>query len=227
MQMLYSILATLAAYLIGSLSFAVIVSRTMGLKDPRTFGSKNPGATNVRRVLGAGPGNLVFGLDALKGAVAAGWAILSYTGGAVVFNLEDLGLSGGGRIVGSQWTELGVAGLIGALLGHSFSCFTRFRGGKGVATSVGGLLILMPLAVLIAAVTWAVVFYSSRYVSLSSIASSIVLVFAALMLRLPVLLLGLAIAIAVFVVLRHLTNIKRLLNGTENKFVRKTPSTKS
>jgi glycerol-3-phosphate acyltransferase PlsY len=220
------IIAAVIGYLLGSLPFGYLVARSRGV-NIFEVGSKNPGATNVRRVLGAGPGNLVFGLDALKGAVAAGWAILSYTGGAVVFNLEDLGLSGGGRIVGSQWTELGVAGLIGALLGHSFSCFTRFRGGKGVATSVGGLLILMPLAVLIAAVTWAVVFYSSRYVSLSSITSSIVLVFAALMLRLPVLLLGLAIAIAVFVVLRHLTNIKRLLNGTENKFVRKTPSTKS
>jgi glycerol-3-phosphate acyltransferase PlsY len=220
------IIAAVIGYLLGSLPFGYLVARSRGV-NIFEVGSKNPGATNVRRVLGAGPGNLVFGLDALKGAVAAGWAILSYTGGAVVFNLEDLGLSGGGRIVGSQWTEQGVAGLIGALFGHSFSCFTRFRGGKGVATSVGGLLILMPLAVLIAAVTWAVVFYSSRYVSLSSITSSIVLVFAALMLRLPVLLLGLAIAIAVFVVLRHLTNIKRLLNGTENKFVRKTPSTKS
>jgi glycerol-3-phosphate acyltransferase PlsY len=220
------IIAAVIGYLLGSLPFGYLVARSHGV-NIFEVGSKNPGATNVRRVLGAGPGNLVFGLDALKGALAAGWAILSYTGGAVAFDFEELGLSGGGRIIGSQWTELGVAGLIGALLGHSFSCFTRFRGGKGVATSVGGLLILMPLAVIIAAVTWAVVFYSSRYVSLSSITSSIVLVFAALMLRLPVLLLGLAVAIAVFVVLRHATNIKRLLNGTENKFVRKTPSTKS
>ena len=220
------IIAAVIGYLLGSLPFGYLVARSRGV-NIFEVGSKNPGATNVRRVLGAGPGNLVFGLDALKGAVAAAWGILSYTGGAVALDLDDLGFAGGERIIGSQWTELGVAGLIGALLGHSFSCFTRFRGGKGVATSVGGLLILMPIAVLIAAATWAVVFYSSRYVSLSSIASSIVLVFAALMLHLPVLLVGLAIAIAAFVILRHLTNIKRLLNGTENKFVRKTPSPKS
>ena len=220
------IIAAVIGYLLGSLPFGYLVARSRGV-NIFEVGSKNPGATNVRRVLGAGPGNLVFGLDALKGAVAAAWGILSYTGGAVALDLDDLGFAGGERIIGSQWTELGVAGLIGALLGHSFSCFTRFRGGKGVATSVGGLLILMPIAVLIAAVTWAVVFYSSRYVSLSSIASSIVLVFAALMLHLPVLLVGLAIAIAAFVILRHLTNIKRLLNGTENKFVRKPPSSKS
>lgn len=219
------IIAAIIGYLFGSLPFGYLVARAHGV-NIFEVGSKNPGATNVRRVLGPGPGNLVFGLDALKGVMAAGWAILAYTGTAFAFDLDDLGISNGGRIIGSQWTELGVAGLIGALLGHSFSCFTKFRGGKGVATSVGGLLILMPLAVIIAALTWAVVFYSSRYVSLSSIASAIVLVFAALMLHLPSLLLGLAIAIAAFVVLRHVTNIKRLLNGTENKFVRKTPPSK-
>jgi glycerol-3-phosphate acyltransferase PlsY len=219
------IIAAIIGYLFGSLPFGYLVARAHGV-NIFEVGSKNPGATNVRRVLGAGPGNLVFGLDALKGVMAAGWAILAYTSMAFAFDLDDLGISSGGRIIGSQWTELGVAGLIGALLGHSFSCFTKFRGGKGVATSVGGLLILMPLAVIIAALTWAVVFYSSRYVSLSSIASAIVLVFAALMLHLPSLLLGLAIAIAAFVVLRHVTNIKRLLNGTENKFVRKTPPSK-
>jgi len=219
------IIAAIIGYLFGSLPFGYLVARAHGV-NIFEVGSKNPGATNVRRVLGPGPGNLVFGLDALKGVMAAGWAILAYTSMAFAFDLDDLGISSGGRIIGSQWTELGVAGLIGALLGHSFSCFTKFRGGKGVATSVGGLLILMPLAVIIAALTWAVVFYSSRYVSLSSIASAIVLVFAALMLHLPSLLLGLAIAIAAFVVLRHVTNIKRLLNGTENKFVRKTPPSK-
>ena len=75
MSTLTSLAAILAAYLVGSLSFAVIISRAMGLADPRSYGSKNPGATNVRRVLGSGAGNLVFVLDALKGALAAGWPV--------------------------------------------------------------------------------------------------------------------------------------------------------
>ena len=117
--------------------------------------------------------------------------------------------------------QLGVAGLIGALLGHSFSCFTKFRGGKGVATSVGGLVILMPVVIVIAAITWFAVFYSSRYVSLASILSAVALIVGAFILRMPPLQLGLALVVGAFVILRHITNIKRLLNGTENKFVRK------
>jgi glycerol-3-phosphate acyltransferase PlsY len=143
------------------------------------------------------------------------------------FDLSNVGIAASGRIEGGLWTELGVAGLIGALLGHSFSCFTKFRGGKGVATSVGGLVILMPVAIVVAAITWFGVFYTSRYVSLSSIASAVALVVAALTLRVPSLLLGLALVVAAFVILRHITNIKRLLNGTENKFVRKKAEPKS
>ena len=137
------------------------------------------------------------------------------------------GLPEENRIEGGLWTQLGVIGLVGALIGHSFSCFTKFRGGKGVATSVGGLLILMPAAILVAAVTWFTVFFSSRYVSLASISSAVGLVAAALVFRLPPLLLGLALVVATFVILRHVTNIKRLLNGTENKFARKKPQSNS
>jgi glycerol-3-phosphate acyltransferase PlsY len=143
------------------------------------------------------------------------------------YDLSESGLTASGTIEGGTWMELGVAGLIGALLGHSFSCFTKFRGGKGVATSVGGLVILMPLAIVVAAVAWFTVFYSTRYVSLASLASAVALVAAAFVLRLPSLLLGLAVVVSVFVILRHTTNIKRLLNGTENRFVRKNAGPKS
>jgi glycerol-3-phosphate acyltransferase PlsY len=214
------LIAGIVGYLLGSLPFGYLVARAKGV-NIFEVGSKNPGATNVRRVLGAGPGNLVFGLDALKGAVAAIWALLAHTGTVCSFNLEDVGMSPNARIEGGLWTQLGVAGLIGALFGHSFSCFTKFRGGKGVATSVGGLVILMPVAIVIAAITWFAVFFTSRYVSLASISSAVALAAAALVLRMPALLLGLALAVGAFVILRHLTNIKRLLNGTENKFVRK------
>src|SRR5438045_73134 len=163
-------IAAVVGYLLGSLPCGFLVARSKGV-NIFEVGSKNPGATNVRRVLGSGPGNLVFGLDALKGALAASWAVFSYGDMSVSFDLAELGMGASGRIEGGLWTQLGVVGLIGALLGHSFSCFTKFRGGKGVATSVGGLLILMPVAIVIATLTWIVVFYSSRYVSLASIAA--------------------------------------------------------
>ena len=214
------LIAAILGYLLGSLPFGYLVARARGV-NIFEVGSKNPGATNVRRVLGTGAGNLVFGLDALKGAAAAAWAVLSFTG--TTFSMHPLGgsLAGSEQIEAGGWTQLGVVGLVGALIGHSFSCFTGFRGGKGVATSVGGLLILMPLAILIAAVTWFSVFFSTRYVSLSSIASAVGLIVGAFALKLPALLLGLAVTVGTFVILRHTANIKRLLNGTENKFARK------
>lgn len=209
-MLLQLVIAATAGYLLGSLPFGYLVARAKGV-NIFEVGSKNPGATNVRRVLGKGPGNLVFALDMLKGAVATGWPLLPFV---AMLAAE------------ARW-EMAVAGLIAALLGHSFSCFTRFRGGKGVATSIGGLMILMPLAGLIAFAVWVVVFYSSGYVSLASIVAAIALVAAALLLKLPALLTGLAGAIAVFVIVRHRANIVRLMNGTENKFVKKNLPSKS
>jgi glycerol-3-phosphate acyltransferase PlsY len=213
------VIAAVVGYILGSLPFGYVVARAKGV-NIFEVGSKNPGATNVRRVLGSGPGNLVFTLDALKGVAAASWALLRLTSAKVPFNLEGWGLTTS-RVEGDGWTQLGVAGLIGAVIGHSCSCFTKFRGGKGVATSIGGLVILMPLAGVIAAVAWFAVFYAARYVSLASIVAAIALVLAAYFLKLPVLLFGLSVVIAAFVILRHRTNIVRLLNGTENKFVKK------
>lgn len=205
-------------YLLGSLPAGYLVARAKGV-NIFEVGSKNPGATNVRRVLGPGAGNLVFTLDAIKGAVAASWAWLSYSTATMNFP--------GTAVEGVQWVELGVVGLIAALVGHSFSCFTKFRGGKGVATSLGGLLVLMPVVTLIAGAAWLAVFYTSRYVSLASIASAVALVTTAYVLKLSGLLITLAAVVAAFVILRHRANISRLLNGTENRFVKKTPATKT
>jgi glycerol-3-phosphate acyltransferase PlsY len=218
------LLAALIGYLLGSLPFGYLVARAKGV-NIFEVGSKNPGATNVRRVLGSGPGNLVFALDALKGIVAASWALLRHSAVKATFDFQSIGGSEV-RIEGDVWSQLGVAGLVGALLGHSFSCFTKFRGGKGVATSVGGLVVLMPLAAVIATISWIVVFYASRYVSLASILAALALVGASFVLRLPTLLNGLAIVIAAFVILRHRANMVRLLNGTENKFVKKSSPSK-
>lgn len=209
--MLTPILIALAiGYLLGSLPFGYLVARSKGV-NIFEVGSRNPGATNVRRVLGSGPGNLVFFLDALKGAIATGWPL-------VVCSLEGDACA----CDHDQITGMTVAGLIGALLGHSFSCFTKFRGGKGVATATGGLLVLMPVAVLIGAAVWAATFFSTRYVSLASILASIAMPIAAFFLHEPRVLLGLTILIALLVVVRHRSNIQRLLAGTESKFVKKT-----
>lgn len=210
--------ALVVGYLLGSLPFGYLVARAKGV-NIFEVGSRSPGATNVRRVLGSGPGNLVFVLDALKGAMAVEWPLM------------HVGLAGGLSISFAAGAEEGsyaaVAGLIGALIGHGFSCFTKFRGGKGVATSAGGLLVLMPLATVIAAATWIVVFYASRYVSLASIIAALALVVAAYFLKLPALLIGLGTLVAAFVLIRHRSNIVRLANGTENKFGKKGAGPKS
>lgn len=212
------VIAVAVGYLLGALPFGYLVARSKGV-NIFEVGSKNPGATNVRRVLGSGPGNLVFFLDALKGAVAVGWMQVFWLV-AATWNVRP----GAGDVSPADAALVlycGIAGLVGALLGHSFSCFTRFRGGKGVATATGGLVVLMPLPLLVSAAAWFVTFAASRYVSLASILAAALLPLAAWLLHAPRVLVGIAVAIAAFVVLRHRTNIQRLLSGTEARFVKK------
>ncbi|AOS45683.1 Glycerol-3-phosphate acyltransferase [Lacunisphaera limnophila] len=208
------LVTTLIGYFLGSLPFGYLVARAYGV-DIFKVGSGNPGATNVKRVLGEkfGPkgkraGNLVFVLDAVKGAVAAAWPLLP----GIVLAEERL---------------LGLAGLIAAVLGHSFSCFTKFKGGKGVATAAGGLVVLMPVSCLVGALVWLLTFATTRYVSLGSILAAVA-VPATSWFRLyqgktslPFSLV--ATALGLFVIIRHRENIKRLLAGTETKFVKKSP----
>ncbi len=201
------IISGLAGYVLGALAFGYWVSRSRGI-DIFQHGSRNPGATNVRRVLGSRAGNLVFLLDALKGAAATGWPLLA-------------GKSGWIALFTPCALEAAVVGLAGALVGHSFSCFTRMRGGKGVATSVGGFAVLLPLALVIAAGVWIAIFYSTRYVSAASMLAALSLPVSAFLFKEPNLLIGVAGAVAVFVVLRHRTNLVRLWNGTESRFARK------
>lgn len=218
------LIAVAVGYLLGSLPFGFLVARSKGV-DIFAVGSRNPGATNVRRVLGSGPGNLVFALDALKGALATGWPMFRLVTTEAGGTLTSLQFS---FATGEPATlHAAMAGLVGALLGHSFSCFTRFRGGKGVATATGGLLVLLPLAVLIGAVVWTATFYSTRYVSLASILSAVAIPVAAYCLHEQTLLLGLTVVIALLVIVRHRTNIQRLLNGTENRFTKKNAAPKS
>jgi acyl phosphate:glycerol-3-phosphate acyltransferase len=194
-------------YLLGALPFGYWVARRHGV-DIFSHGSGNPGATNVRRVLGKGPGNLVFALDALKGALAVALPVVT----------AQLGLW-----EAALGTAPSIAGLIGALLGHSFSCFSGFRGGKGVATAVGGLAVLVPAVIAVAAIVWVLVFFTTRYVSLASILGALSLPLTAFLTEEPRAFLGLCAAIALFVIIRHRANIARLANGTENRFVRPSP----
>jgi glycerol-3-phosphate acyltransferase PlsY len=206
--------AAAAGYLLGSVPFGFLVARAKGV-NIFEVGSRSPGATNVRRVLGKGPGNTVFALDMLKGALAAGWPLawFYFVLSRKPAETEAVSLA--------DTTLLGYVGLAFALLGHSFSCFTGFRGGKGVATAAGGFLVLLPYVVLIAASLWVAVFYASRYVSLASIAAALSLPVLSLAFRSGRLALAATILTALFVVVRHRANIGRLLNGTEKRFERR------
>lgn len=203
------LISAAVGYVLGALPFGYIVARFHGV-DIFKHGSKNPGATNVRRVLGKGPGNLVFVLDVLKGVLATGWPL-------VVVRL------GWSVSMAPYAIEAAVTGLVAAVIGHSFSCFTHFRGGKGVATSVGGFAVLLPWAVLVAAAIWVGVFFASRYVSLASIIASLGLPVTAFVMQESTLLTTISLAVALLIVVRHRGNVVRLLNGTENKFVKKRP----
>lgn len=191
-------LVSTAGYLLGAISFAVLVARSQGV-DIFQAGSGNPGATNVKRVLGARLGNIVFTLDALKGSIAALWPILVFGG--------ETGL------------RLGILGLIAAIIGHSFSIFLKFRGGKGVATTMGGLLAIMPLVLLIGLAAWGLCFYVTRVVAIASILFALSLPVCTYFLYPqgdPRLTLGFVLGIVI--IARHRSNIARLLQGRENKF---------
>ena len=189
------LLITIIGYLLGAISFAVIIARSKGV-DIFKEGSGNPGATNVKRILGRKWGNAVFALDALKGFAAAGLPLLVYH--------DD---------------RLAVIGLIAAILGHSFSVFLKFRGGKGVATTIGGLLALMWPVLLIGLVVWVIIFYTKKVVALASIFFAVSLPMSAYFIygtEDPRFYLG--VVLALFIVVRHRSNIIRMFSGKENKF---------
>jgi len=219
-------IAAVVGYLLGAIPFGWLVARAHGI-NIFEHGSKSPGATNVKRVLGKKAGNTVFVLDAVKGALAAGWPLLVAAWAARhAANVRDAA----GWVVYTANVKVltpdlvipvAVTGLLCAVLGHSFSCFTRFKGGKGVATSAGGFVVLMPVVTLIALAVWLATFSTSRYVSLASILAAVAMPVAAFLLKAPTLVVILAGVIGAFVIFLHRANIKRLLNGTENRFVKK------
>ncbi|MDH5540307.1 MAG: glycerol-3-phosphate 1-O-acyltransferase PlsY [Rhizobacter sp.] len=202
MEYAYPLLATLVAYLIGSLSFAVIVSRLMGLKDPRSYGSGNPGATNVLRSGSKTAAVLTLLLDALKGFVP-------------VFAVSQFGAPHGLK----EGTMAMVA--LAAFLGHLWPVFFRLRGGKGVATAAGVLLGLNPWLGLATLATWVIIAAFFRYSSLAAIVSAVFAPFYQFLIwgGGPA-----AVAITVMGLLllwRHGGNFQKLLAGTESKLGQK------
>ena len=188
------IITAAAAYLIGSIPNGLILGKLFWHTDLREHGSHNIGATNAWRTLGKGAGIAVFIADSLKGQAGV-----------------MLGLS----LVGTPLAAV-VGGLL-AIIGHSFSLFLRFHGGKGVATSLGVLSMLMGDVTFMLFVLWFTIVYVTRYVSLGSVvAGGLAPILAALFGYPMEYLLFTAIA-AVLVIVRHRENIKRLMNGTENK----------
>ncbi|HUR60729.1 MAG TPA: glycerol-3-phosphate 1-O-acyltransferase PlsY [Opitutaceae bacterium] len=207
------LIALVVGYLLGALPFGYLVARAKGV-NIFEVGSKNPGATNVRRVLGRGPGNLVLFLDALKGAAAtfAPW-------GFRLWSQRDSSVTLTPALDATAFGYLAIAGLVGALLGHSFSCFTHFRGGKGVATGAGGFAVLFPLGAALAIVVWLLTLAITRYVSVASMLAAASLPFAAFSFSRPrdPALIAISAAVAIFVAVRHRGNIARLRAGTEAK----------
>jgi glycerol-3-phosphate acyltransferase PlsY len=207
MQSFFPLAAMLAGYLIGSLSFAVIVSRVMGLNDPRTFGSKNPGATNVLRSGSKGAAIATLLLDAAKG-----W-------------LPVMLVKWYGKPYGLEEGTMALVGLA-AFVGHLYPVFFKFVGGKGVATALGVLLGISWILGLATGVTWLIMAYFFRYSSLASLTAA---VFA------PVYYIfgngtawymnkGILLSVSIMSLLliyRHAENLGRLAKGTESRLGKK------
>ena len=209
MEFVAPLAATLVAYLIGSLSFAVLVSRVMGLNDPRTYGSKNPGATNVLRSGSKPAAVITLLLDALKG-----W-------------LPVVAVKWWGEVWGLGEGTVALVGLA-AFLGHLYPVFFRFQGGKGVATAAGVIVGVEPWLGLAALATWAIVAFFFRYSSLASIVTALFapafyLFGDRVAWEAPgTLVLSLAV-MGVLLVWRHAENINRLLAGKESRLGAKKP----
>ncbi|MBI4397263.1 MAG: glycerol-3-phosphate 1-O-acyltransferase PlsY [Elusimicrobia bacterium] len=183
---------TIAAYLVGALPTAYIIAKWVKGVDIRRVGSGNPGATNVFRSIGKGPGLLTLFIDMLKGWLPV-WLCMQYTAGSVA-----------PLVVG-----------LAAVAGHTWSPFLRFKGGKGVATSGGVFLALLPLATLISLGAFAAAFAVSKHVSVGSLAGAVTLPIAAFVSDGLSLHVALAVVLGLLILVRHIPNIRRLFKGQE------------
>lgn len=198
--MIYAIVSVVS-YLLGSIPFGIVASRIAGV-DVREHGSGNIGATNVLRVLGKKYGYPVFLGDVLKGFVAVRFALALASRS------------------GADSSLIGILAAICAIVGHSFPVWLGFKGGKGVATSAGAGLGLVPLAILLVALVWGICFFLSRIVSLASVVAAGALPLAVWFIYHSGSLTIFALIIAALVVARHHANIVRIIQGSEPRFRR-------
>ena len=208
--MLPLLIVGFASYLIGSIPAGYIAGRIAGI-DIRTVGSGNIGATNVTRFLGKRYGYPVFIVDFLKGFAAVGMSIMIAKRAQPVLIPSEL---------------FGVVGAVACVLGHSFPVWLGFKGGKGVAASAGALFGLMPFVALIAVAVWLIIFYLTRYVSVASMTAALAVPVTILTMMFlgqtgGTALLYFSICLAAVVIVRHRSNLSRLVRGAEPRFKRK------
>lgn len=194
------VVVIIGAYLLGSIPTGYLVALLRGV-DLRAHGSGNIGATNAFRVLGKGPGAFVLLADALKGSAA-------------VLVMPDLAV----RITGGTPSEsLPLIAGVAAILGHNYTCWLRFKGGKGIATTAGVMATLVPLGLLITFLSWLMTFLATRYVSLASIVAAIVLPIATILTSRNRALWVIAFVFGGLAIWRHRANLQRLRTGTESR----------
>jgi glycerol-3-phosphate acyltransferase PlsY len=202
------IVVLVTSYFLGSVPAGYLAGKARGL-DVRTMGSGNIGATNAFRVLGKTAGTVVLMADMLKGFAAARWA-----------PLLALYLFPGAE---PQREYLKLAAGVAAILGHNFTCWLKFKGGKGIATSGGVVLAWAPLACVTALALWGVVFAATKFVSLASIAAALVLPVAVWCWDGSLTMTAVMAALSALAIYKHKANIQRLLAGTENRAGAKKP----
>jgi glycerol-3-phosphate acyltransferase PlsY len=193
---IYFVLLVIFSYLLGSIPFAILVTKLLGGVDPRSVGSGNIGATNVSRTSGKFAGVLTLFLDALKGAVPTLLALH-------IFSFDIMMVS----VVG-----------FAAFFGHLYPVYLRFKGGKGVATATGVMLVLSPVPLLLSMLVIILLIALTKYVSLGSIAASVMFPIFVWFFEGDMVLTILAAAIGIFIIIKHIPNIRRLLKGTEEEY---------
>ena len=202
MELAVYIVAIVAGYLVGSIPTGFLIAKAKGI-DIRGLGSGNIGATNVFRILGKPAGIFVLVVDGLKGYAACAW-------------MSDLILE---YLAGPNTTQeyLRIVAGVFAILGHNYTCWLNFKGGKGIATSAGVLAALVPWTFVIGLLIWVVIFALTRYVSLASMAASFSLPFATWLRGYSLTLIAVTAAMGALAIYKHKANIQRLLHGTENR----------
>lgn len=201
-DMMNLILMCIFAYFLGSIPNALWVGKLFKKIDVREHGSKNAGATNAARVLGAKLGTLVLVLDVMKGVIPT------------LIALKITTLQNMTNIVGIDPIVVGII----AILGHTFSVFLKFKGGKGVATTLGVFLVLAPKAILILFIIFMVLFMIFKYVSLASIVCAACLPLFVYLIYKNIPLTVVSLILGLVIIVKHKSNIVRLISGTENKF---------